>query len=314
MRAPVQVGLVGAGPWAEMVHAPMLAAGPEIALSGVWARRPEAAGALAERFGTRPFGSFEELLDNSEAVAFAVPPAVQADLAIQAAAAGKGVLLEKPVAENLVDAERVADAIGSAGVVSIVTLTYRFAAAVRDFISEVSAIEFRGGRSLFLTNAYLGGPFATEWRLSSGSLLDIGPHAIDLLEATVGPVVAVRAAHGARNWTAVTLEHANGAVSQVSLCSHAATDPLRIELDLYNEEVTRWLDVTKAMGNVYGEILLTGNRPLGDAEAFQTLRSEFAHAVRSGEPHALDVQYGLRLQRIVDAAGRDLATAGERVL
>src|SRR5690606_24187086 len=41
------VGLVGAGPWASMFHAPAIAGGPETRLAAVWARRPEAAGELA---------------------------------------------------------------------------------------------------------------------------------------------------------------------------------------------------------------------------------------------------------------------------
>src|SRR5258707_404244 len=41
MTEPVSVGLVGAGPWASMVHAPVLAASPHTRLAGVWARRPE---------------------------------------------------------------------------------------------------------------------------------------------------------------------------------------------------------------------------------------------------------------------------------
>lgn len=40
---PVRVGLIGAGPWARDMHAPMLAAGPETVLTAVWARRPDAA-------------------------------------------------------------------------------------------------------------------------------------------------------------------------------------------------------------------------------------------------------------------------------
>ena len=40
---PVAVGLIGAGPWARMAHAPMLAKSPHTRLAGVWARRPEAA-------------------------------------------------------------------------------------------------------------------------------------------------------------------------------------------------------------------------------------------------------------------------------
>jgi hypothetical protein len=37
--SPVEVGLIGAGPWAQVMHAPVLAAGPETRLAAVWARR-----------------------------------------------------------------------------------------------------------------------------------------------------------------------------------------------------------------------------------------------------------------------------------
>lgn len=314
MTEPLRVGLVGAGPWAHLVHGPMLAAGPETELVGVWARRPEAAAQLAYKLGVPALPSFEAVLDASEAVAFAVPPAVQCEYAAQAARRGKALLLEKPIAESLEDSERLVDVIEEAGVTSMVTLTYRYAEGVRDFIASVKGTVFRGGRSLFLTNAYLGGPFATPWRLESGSILDIGPHAIDLLQATVGPVVAVKAAHGSRDWTAVTLEHDNGAITQVSLCSHCAADPIRVELDLFNEELTRALNVTTAMGPLYGEAILTGNRPLADAEAFDTLRAEFAGAVRGCTRHELDARYGLNLQKIVTTAIADIAAPGRTVL
>lgn len=81
----LEVGLVGAGPWAQLVHGPVLAAGPETRLAGVWARRPEAASELAGRLGVRPFARYEDLVDASEALAFAVPPVVQAELAGAAA-------------------------------------------------------------------------------------------------------------------------------------------------------------------------------------------------------------------------------------
>src|SRR3954464_11622279 len=98
---PVETGLVGAGPWAEQFHAPLLAAGPETRLAGVWARRPEAAQALAARFGVPAFSDYARLLDRCEAVAFAVPPDVQAEMAARAALAGAAVFLDKPLALTL---------------------------------------------------------------------------------------------------------------------------------------------------------------------------------------------------------------------
>src|SRR5829696_437475 len=114
-----RVGLVGAGPWAGMFHAPMLAGASRLELAAVWARRPEAAAALADRFDSEAAGSFDELLRRCDAVAFAVPPDVQAALAVPAAEAGRHLLLEKPVATTVERARSVRDAVERSGVASV---------------------------------------------------------------------------------------------------------------------------------------------------------------------------------------------------
>jgi predicted dehydrogenase len=66
-----------------------------------------------------------------EAVAFAVPPEVQAELALVAAKVGKHLLLEKPVAMTVAAVHALRDAATSAGVASVVFFTDRFADASR---------------------------------------------------------------------------------------------------------------------------------------------------------------------------------------
>ena len=75
----IRVGLVGAGPWARLFHAPMLSASAAVSLAAVWARRGDAAQELATEFDVAAAASFDELLDRCDAVAFAVPPSVQPD-------------------------------------------------------------------------------------------------------------------------------------------------------------------------------------------------------------------------------------------
>lgn len=302
----IRFGLIGAGPWAHLVHGPMLSSGPETELSAVWARRSDAAAEMSKKFGGKVCGDVDELIASVDAVAFSVPPAVQAALALKAVQAGKSVILEKPIADTLDNAKRLVDAIEQAGVASLVTLSYRYAPGVRDFVEKAKAQNFRGGRAVFLTNAYLGGPFATEWRLASGSVMDIGPHAMDLMEQVLGPIEGIEATHGAGEWTALTLQHKGGSISQVSLCSHTATDPLRFEVDIYHEKTTMSLDVIKAMGPIFGDALLGGQRPIGSSEAFTTMRAEFADAMRNGTRHTLDARHGLHVQGLVDRAVRSL--------
>ena len=231
-----RVGLVGAGPWATMFHAPMLAGASRLELTVVWARRPEAAAALADRFGVQAVGSFDELLTRCDAVAFAVPPDVQAALAVRAAEAGRHLLLEKPVATTLADAERVAAAVDRAGVRSQVVLTIRYRPEVRAFLRTVVPETVTYVRGSFVGNGALAGsPFATPWRQSSeAGLLDVGPHTFDLLEAVAGPVTEVRAAVRGGVTTASTV-HRYGAVGQVALSITTPDGPGGVDLDVVTD-------------------------------------------------------------------------------
>ena len=107
----------------------------------MWARREDAATELAQQYGASVAGSFEELLERCDAIAFAVPPDVQAALAPRAAAAGKHLLLEKPLAFSLTDAERLAAAVDEAGVSTLLFLTNRFTAEGREFVRRVAEAE-----------------------------------------------------------------------------------------------------------------------------------------------------------------------------
>lgn len=286
---PVRVGLVGAGPWAEMVHAKGLATGEGTELAGIWARRPDAARRLADPLGVPVYDDLEALFDACEAVAFSVPPGVQADLALRAAAAGKALLLEKPVAADVVGAERLAEAVDAAGVPSMVVLTWRYAPAVRAFLAEARGFAAVGGRGWFISGAFRGGPFATPWRLDRGPLLDLGPHVLDLLDAALGPIVRVQAHGDLRGWVGLQLDHAGGAASDVSLCATAAVEPHLSGAELFGE------------GGVLGIDCAVAGR-----DAFPTLYREFAGVVRGEMATEFDVHRGLYLQRIIRQAERQI--------
>ncbi|MGP3973750.1 Gfo/Idh/MocA family protein [Streptomyces sp. 8N114] len=285
---PIRVGLVGAGPWARTMHARMLAAGPETELTAVWARRPEAAAQVAVERGSKTAASFDELLDQCEAVAFAVPPAVQALLAPRAARAGRALLLEKPLGPDLAAARAVADAVAESGVVSQLVLTKRYHPATRHFLARARELTVTGARSCYLHGAFLGGDQATAWRLEAGALLDLGPHLLDLLDLAVGPVTAVRATGDPRRWTELTCEHENGAVSQASLSGAVALPRARTRIELYAPE---------------GE-LVYDTADLDHEECWPVLRREFATAVRSGSAGDIDARRGLRLQELLEQVVR----------
>ena len=284
--APVAVGLVGAGPWARAMHARVLAAGPETQLTSVWARRVEAARQAATPYGAHVAADFDELLDHCEAVAFAVPPAVQAELAPMAAKRGKALLLEKPLGPDLPAAQRVADAIAEAGVVSQLVLTKRYHPVTRAFIDKARTLDVAGARSCYLHGAFLGGDFATGWRLEHGALLDLGPHLLDLLDAAIGPITAIHGTGDPRRWIELTCEHANGAVSQASLSGSVSLSRALTRVELFGPEPSLVYDTAEIDHN----------------ECWPVLRREFATAVRTGTPCELDARRGLYLQTLLEQA------------
>jgi predicted dehydrogenase len=265
------------------MHARMLAAGPETELAAVWARRTAAAEELARLHGSVVAASFPELLERCEAVAFAVPPAVQAELAPIAARAGKAVLLEKPLGPDLTTARTVADAIAEAGVVSQLVLTKRYHPETRRFLRLAAGLEVSGARSCYLHGAFLGGEFATSWRLEHGALLDLGPHLLDLLDVAVGPIARIRAAGDPRRWIELTCEHTNGAISQASLSGSVRLPHARTRIELFGQ----------------GDWLVYDTAGIDHEECWPVLRREFAIAVRTGRPTEVDARRGLRLQELM---------------
>ena len=140
----MRFGLVGTGYWAKMTHAPALASTPGAELTAVWGRDPAATAALAAACGARAHQDIDAFLASVDAVAFAVPPHVQAPLAIRAAQAGKHLLLEKPVTLSVDDADRLVAAVDEAGVASVVFFTWRFNTEIRAWLTDEQA---RGGWS-----------------------------------------------------------------------------------------------------------------------------------------------------------------------
>lgn len=296
---PLSFGLVGAGPWARHWHAPLLAEGPETRLDFVWARRADAARELAARHGAIAVDSYEELVHRSQAVAFTVPPNIQAELAPIAARAGKALLLEKPAGFTAQQARGLADVINETGVPHMLMLTNRFNALVDNFIAESQAVKPYGAVAVMVAGAILpGAEFSTPWRWEgeAGVLADNGPHTIDIMEQALGPITGI-AVHGHRmRWNAVTLSHESGAVSTINLSLTVDVPEFVFRFETYGAGGRAYLDTYFADGP--------------RDESAVRIRREFAEAVRSGVPHRLDINRGVYLQEWIDAGHRSLDNGG----
>ena len=102
----LRMGVAGAGHFGRF-HTQKIAANPRAALSGVYDRDPARAAAVAAELGTVPL-DFAALLAMSDAIVVAAPAEAHFLLASQALIAGKHVLVEKPIAATLAEADTLA--------------------------------------------------------------------------------------------------------------------------------------------------------------------------------------------------------------
>jgi len=139
----VRVGVWGCGVWGEK-HARIYEALEEAELVGVYDRHPDRGSAVVARHGGRAFERAETLLGECEAVSIAVPTVDHRAATEQALAAGCQVLVEKPMAATVADADAMLRAAQRAGRVLQVGHVERFnpaLAAARPLVHRPKFIE-----------------------------------------------------------------------------------------------------------------------------------------------------------------------------
>ena len=294
----MRFGLVGTGHWAKITHAPSLASLPGSTLSAVWGRDVAAAGALAAEYGATAFPDVGMFLDAVDAVAFAVPPNVQAPLAIRAAEAGKHLLLEKPIALTLDDSDKLVAAVDASGVASVVFFTLRFSTDIRAWLADQHARGgwsgggWSGGVAVWLGSALQpDSPFNTPWRREKGGLWDLGPHVVSLLWACLGPVTSVSAVAGAADVTHLVLGHESGASSTATVTLSAPAVASGNNLFVWGEAGRSVMPST----------------PFDPVQALRTAASELVASASMARPeHPCDVSFGREVLRVLAAAQTQL--------
>ncbi|MEU6776764.1 Gfo/Idh/MocA family oxidoreductase [Streptomyces sp. NPDC046759] len=291
----MRIGLLGTGPWARAAYAPALAGHPGAQFAGVWGRRPGAATQLAEQYGVPAYGDVDALLADVDAVAVALPPSVQAELAVRAARAGRHLLLDKPLAVSVAEGRAVVDAVERAGVASVVFFTARFQKEPDAWIEEQAAVAgWFTARAQWLGAVFTSdSPFAASpWRREKGALWDVGPHALSVLLPVLGDVrQVVAAAHGPADTVHLVLDHATGASSTLTLSLTAPPAAAGADVELRGEA-----GVASMPGSSEGAI-----------PALTRATDALLAAARRGRPHACDAAFGLRVTEILATAEARLA-------
>ena len=179
----IRVGVVGTGSLGRH-HVRILSELAEAELVGICDLRRDVADALAREHGTRSFENLEELLGQVEAVVAAVPTAEHAAVGCRALERGLHVLVEKPIAKDLEEADALIAAAADGQVLAVGHVEY-YNPAVRAFLDLGETPRFVVAERL--------APF-TPRSLDVDVLLDLMIHDLQVLHAMdPSPIEEIRA-------------------------------------------------------------------------------------------------------------------------
>ena len=223
-------GIVGAGVIAA-THADAIASLRGARLVAVTDTESDRAKALAAQHDCAAEPDLDALLTRADVdvVCVCVPSGLHAEVGIRAAAAGKHLVVEKPVDVSLEAADRLIGAARAAGVVLTVISQHRFDPGLiqlrrllddgqlgRLVLGEASTKWYR--RQAY----YDSGAWRGTWALDGGSLMNQGIHYLDLLLWSMGPVIEVTALYStqthqmeAEDAALAAVRFASGAVGTV---------------------------------------------------------------------------------------------------
>ena len=223
MSSQLRVAVIGVGHLGQH-HARLLAAMDDVQLVGVVDTKPGRAAEIGEKFGAPGFTDLRQLpFDVLDAISIAVPTVSHVDIALPLVDAGVSILVEKPLASSLADADRLVDAATRRGVVLAAGHTERFNPAVVAALPLVSNPRFVEVHRL-----------ATfpERSLDIDVVFDLMIHDLDLLLASVKSEVVSIEAIGVNVLTPrtdianVRLRFASGCIANVT-ASRISRDKVR---------------------------------------------------------------------------------------
>ncbi|CAA9251537.1 MAG: GH109 [uncultured Chloroflexia bacterium] len=261
--------------------------------------------------GTKVYTDYRELIRDAaiDAVIVALPHALHKDAAIYAARHGKHVLLEKPMATTMADAERIAAAFEESGTKLMLAYVHRFREEIIVAKRMMVAGELGAPASVLDRFCVPGGEDLPEWvwnqELSGGGVMMYsGLHSVDrlrwLLDSEVVEVYARVQTYGSHP-QAITIE--NGLAAMLTF-ENGVISTLVENLPPYELQYRYWdteIFGTTGMLHIRTDDYLEFTSP--DVNFKQTFQgynhyarqiNEFVNAIREDRAPAIGVQDGMR--------------------
>lgn len=208
---PIGVAVVGYGLAGQTFHAPLIAATPGLKLTAVVSSRPEAVHADLPDVEVLPDLDAALSREDIRLIVVATPDALHAEQSIAALKAGKSVVVDKPFAATLADAEAVAAVAADAPGVFSVFQNRRWDAdflTLRRLIAEGAL----GEVAVFESHYDRFRPTVTDrWKdqRDGGVWTDLGPHLIDQAVQLFGAPLGVYADLQAQRVGATAIDYAH---------------------------------------------------------------------------------------------------------
>jgi predicted dehydrogenase len=185
----LRLGLIGTGKHGSRYAKHIVEDLPQAELAAVCRRDRQQGEKLAASYGCPFYADYHALIRDAgiDAVAVVVPPAFHGEIVAAACAAGKHILIEKPLAVSVAEACRIRDSIATSGVRCMVAHTLRFntvVQTVKSYIAHIAPLH-----SIYLSQRFEPSPLVwLDHKAESGGgiVLHTGVHSFDLLRFLSG--------------------------------------------------------------------------------------------------------------------------------
>lgn len=337
ITTPIGIAMVGFGYWGPNVVRNILER-PELRLAGLCELdRNRTADFCGRHPRVRVESELDLLLDDPDiqAVAIATPPRTHHQLVKRALHAGKHVLVEKPLATSVADAEDLIALANRAGLVLMPGHTFVYSPSVNKVRELIRGGEV--GEVYFITSSRMN----LGLYQSDGVVSDLAPHDLSILlywlDCAVSHVSAAGQSvfqEGVPETAFLTVSFVGGATANVQISWLAPRKMRQMVVvgsrrmiqyeDTSSDESVRIYDRGLDFSEVtapatFGEYQLTyrsGDIVVPRIEAAEPLSLElqdFAHAIRTGDEPRSNSKLGLEIVRVLEAAHTSMDRAGEPI-
>lgn len=323
----IRFGILGCGMIAN-IHSMAINKIEDAVLAGVTDVYLESAKAFGEKYAVSVYESYNAMLEDADidAVCICTPSGFHADAAIKALQAGKHVVLEKPMALTVKDADTVNEAVQESGCLLTVISQLRFSKDVQKVKRLVEAGAF--GKLVFcdLYMKYWRDPAyysSSSWKGTfkfdgGGALMNQGIHGVDLLLYIAGNATVVKGkvktiSHNIEVEDAATavLEFENGAlgVIEASTCAHQGFDR-KIEIigdrgyvilreNTIEELVIDGKDLTEGTGDGVGSAGTARDAAAVKSDMHELQIRNLIRAIQGKEPLLIDAKEGRKAVKLI---------------